>query len=134
RIPIPDFGTPCFWAVRPRAFARAALLRRSVPAANLLAWPAGLVLLAADVCRRSGRGRMTSKVTRVKELDERFEGLWQNIRASSIRLRAVRSCAVMAWRFRSELRDGRAIILAAEDRAALLGYAILVRRDGSDLG
>jgi hypothetical protein len=134
RIPIPDYGTPCFWAVRPRAFARAALLRRSVPAADLLAWPAGLALLAADVCRRSGRGPITSKVTRISELDDRFDALWQGISASSIRLRAVRSRAVLAWRFRSELRDGRAVILAAEDGTALLGYAILVRRDDPDLG
>jgi hypothetical protein len=133
RIPIPDYGTPCFWAVRPRAFARAVLLRRSVPGATLLAWPAGLVLLARDIFGRSGRGPLTSPVRRLREFDDRFDGLWGNS-TQEMRLRAVRTRAVLEWRFRTELRGGRAAIVVAERGAALLGYAILVRRAGSDLG
>jgi len=134
RIPIPDYGTPCFWAVRPRAFARAALVRRSIPGAALLAGPAGLALLARDVYRRSGRGNLTSAVRRVPAFDDRFDGLWQGISTGPPRLRAVRTRAVLEWRFRVELRAGKAAILVAERGAALLGYAILVRRDGSELG
>src|SRR5579863_2667505 len=44
RIPIPGYDSPCLWAIRPRAFARAALSRRSTPGAAALAWPAGLLL------------------------------------------------------------------------------------------
>jgi hypothetical protein len=134
RIPIPDYGTPCFWAVHPRAFARAALLRKSVRGAALLAWPAGLALLARDVYRRSGRGHLTSPVRRLPEFDDRFDGLWRSMSAGSKRLRAVRTRAVLEWRFRAELRAGLAAILVAERGAALLGYAILARREGSDLG
>lgn len=134
RIPIPDYGIPCFWAVRPRAFARAALVRRSVPGAKFLAWPASLALLARDVYRQSGRGRLTSSVRLLKEWDDRFDTLWRNICAGPVRLRAVRTRAVLEWRFRAELRDGRATVVVAERGAELLGYAILVRRDSSELG
>jgi hypothetical protein len=134
RIPLPDYATPCFWAVHPRAFARAALLRRSIPGAALLAWPAGLALLARDVCRRSGRGRPASTVRRLREFDERFDRLWESVKAGATRLRAVRTRAVLEWRFRAELRGGKAAIVVAERDATLQGYAILVRREGSDLG
>jgi hypothetical protein len=134
RIPIPDYGTPCFWALRPRAFARAALLRRSIRGAALLAWPAGWALLTRDVWRRSGRGPLTSSVRRLQAFDDRFDGLWQTIGAAPGRLRAVRTSAVLEWRFRGDFRGGRAAIVVAEQGATLLGYAVLVRRKDSDLG
>ena len=134
RIPIPDYGSPCFWAVHPGAFAKAALVRRSIPGASLLAWPLGMALWARDVCLSSGRGRATSDVRRLEQFDERFDEFWRGISASSTRLRAVRTRAVLEWRFRLELRSKRAVIVTAERAGKLLGYAILLRRDGSDLG
>jgi hypothetical protein len=134
RIPIPGYATPCFWAVRPRAFARAALGRRSIPAAGLAAYPAGLALLARDIFLQSGRGRIFSKVRQLDGLDDRFDGLWERIGAGPACLRAVRTRAALEWRFRTELRDGRAAIVVAESGATLDGYAILVRRDDPDLG
>jgi hypothetical protein len=132
RIPIPDYAFPCFWAVRHRAFARAALLRWEVPGAALLAWPAGLALLCRDIGSRSGRGRPSSQLRRLRSFDDRFDQT--SIGASSTRLRAVRTRAVLDWRFRVELREGRAAILASEAGGALRGYAVLVRRAGPDLG
>jgi hypothetical protein len=133
RIPIPDYGVPCFWAVRHRAFARAALVRRSVPGASVLAWPVGLALLARDVWLRSGRSTPASRVGKLREFDDRFDEFCESLSAVPHRLRAVRSRAVLEWRFRNEFRDGRAVLLAAERGDALLGYAILVRREGSEL-
>lgn len=134
RIPIPDYGTPCLWALRTRAFARAALARRSIPGAAALAWPAGLVLLARDVIQRSGRGKLHSPLRRLDKFDERFDSLWQKISAGPPRLRAVRTRAMLDWRFRAELRERRIAILAIERGATLAGYAVLVRRAGSELG
>jgi len=134
RIPVPDYGSPCFWAVNNRAFAKAALIRRSIPGAALLAWPAGLALFASSLFRGSGRGRETSAVRRLPGFDERFDGLWQSLNSGATRLRAVRTKAALEWRFRTELRHGGAAILAAEQEGMLLGYAVIVRRDGADLG
>jgi len=132
RIPIPNYATPCFWALHPRAFAKAALARKSIPGAAIWAWPAGLALLARDIYR--GRERESSPVRRLTEFDDRFDGLWQRINAGPTRLRAIRTKAALEWRFRSELRDGRGMIAAAEKAGTLLGYAVVLRRGGAELG
>jgi hypothetical protein len=134
RIPIPDYSSPCFWAANPRAFAKAVLQRRKKPAAALLAWPAGLALLVRDIVRGSGRGKPSAPVRRLPGFDGRFDALWRRIAGGPSRLRAVRTEAVLDWRFRAELAAGRAAILAAEAGGELSGYAVLVRRPGSDLG
>jgi hypothetical protein len=130
RIPIPDYGTPCFWAVRHRGFARAALARKQVPGAGFLAWPAGLALSAGDIWHRSGRGRIRPSVRRLTEFDDRFNELWQRISAASTRLRTIRTKGVLEWRFRIEKKEGRSAILVAEREGELAGYAVLVRRGG----
>lgn len=135
RIPVPDYAVPCFWAVRPHAFVRAALLRKSVKAARLLAYPAGFILHAADMIHGSGRGKPSLTVRRLKQFDERFDCLWQKLAAGPPRVRAVRTRAVLDWKFHRELRSNRAVILVAEERGALSGYAVLARREtfGLDL-
>ncbi|HEY4365580.1 MAG TPA: hypothetical protein VGN17_31755 [Bryobacteraceae bacterium] len=133
RIPIPEYATPCFWPVRRRAFARAGLSRRSIRGAALLAWPASMAMLARDIYRSSGRGTPTCSVRRLSGFDERFDRLLQDHGDAPPRLRAVRNQAVLQWRFRGEIRTGRATIVAAERGATLLGYAVLVRRAGSGL-
>lgn len=134
RIPIPNYDIPCFWAASPMSFAKAALRRRGIPAASVLAYPAGIVLLVRDILRRSGRGTMSSTLRRLQTFDDRFDSLWQRISAGPPRLRAVRTRAVLDWKFSSELSAGRAAILAAESAGKLAGYIVLVHRQGSDLG
>jgi hypothetical protein len=135
RIPIPYYGTPCFWAVSPRRFAQAGLLKKGVPVAAALAWPMGLVLFCRDVLRGSGRGRLSSSVIRLERFDDRFDPLLEAILASGPpRLRAVRTRALLEWRFRGELRDGRLAIVLSERGPTPAGYAVLARRSGSDLG
>jgi hypothetical protein len=129
RMPVPDYATPCFWATRPHAFARAALMRRSTPGAAALAYPAGLALYIRDVFSRSGRGTIASPVRRLQRFDGRFDTLWEKIRTGPARLRAIRTQAVLEWRF-----DGEpAVILATENKGELSGYAILMRRS-QDMG
>jgi hypothetical protein len=134
RIPIPEYSSPCFWAANATAFARAALQRRDTPAAALLAWPAGMALRVRDVLRGSGRGKLSAPVRRIASFDDRFDGLWNRIAAGPSRLRAVRTRAVLHWKFNAELADGRAAILTAEKGGELSGYIVLVRRPGFELG
>lgn len=141
RIPIPEYGVPCFWAVRPRAFAKAVLARKAIPGSAVLAWPAGLAILAGDVIRRSGRARILSgglsgqtKIRRLPGFDDRFDSFWKEMATGPARLRAVRTRAVLEWRFRAELASGRAYIVAAEEGGRLSGYAVMVRRQGTELG
>ena len=98
RIPIPGYDVPAFLIARPSGFARAVLMKKAVPAARLLAGPAGMLFNARDIIRRSGRGRISSRVCRLGQFDDRFDGFWQNLRAGPPRLRAVRTRAVLEWR------------------------------------
>ena len=134
RMPIPGYSIPCFWAANPIGFARAGLQRRSTPAASLLAYPAGIALLLRDVFRSSGRGGLSTAISRLSAFDERFDSLWDRIAAGPPRLRAVRTRAVLDWKFRADLTAGRAAILVAESGGKPAGYTVLLERQGSDLG
>lgn len=134
RIPIPGYDVPCFWTARPRGFAKAILRKRAIPGANVLARPLGMLLNARDVVLRSGRGRTSSTVRRLGGFDDRFETFWQSLRADPPRLRAVRTRAVLEWKFGAQLRCGNATIVAASRDGTLSGYAVLVRRQSPDLG
>lgn len=134
RIPIPDYGAPCFWAVRHRQFALAALRRRGIPGSRALSWPAGGTLFAGELFRGGGRGRIASSMRRLDSFDDRFDALWERISAGPPRLRAVRTRAVLDWKFAEELSAGGAALLTAESGGALSGYIVLVRRPGEDLG
>ncbi|HEY3416849.1 MAG TPA: hypothetical protein VGM23_08200 [Armatimonadota bacterium] len=128
RIPVPGYATPCFWPVRHAAFVRAALLRRKIPCASLLARPAGWIMGSRDFLRRRTLGSPVSPVTRLPQFDDRFDTFWQEIASGPPRLRAVRTRAVLEWRFRTELRRNRCAIVAAQQAGRLAGYAVLVRR------
>lgn len=134
RIPIPDYGTPCFWATRSQSFARVVLAKKSIRGAHLLSLPAGVALWVRDVYRDSGRGSTSSRVRRLEGFDERFDGLCQNLSTGVNRLRAVRNQAVLEWRFQTELRRQRVSIVAAEQGGTLKGYAVLLRREDAALG
>lgn len=133
RIPIPKYNIPCFWAANHAGFATAALRRRGVPAI-IPAFPVAMVLLARDILRCSGRGTLSNTVRPLDTFDDRFDLLWQTVRSGPSRLRAVRTRAVLEWKFCHALDLGRAKILTAESVGKLVGYIILVRRQGSPLG
>lgn len=130
RMPIPDYSTPCFWAARPQAFAKAVLVRRGTPAASVLSYPAGLALLVRDVLVRSGRGSYSTVIRTASGFDERFDSLWEEVRKGPARLRAIRTRAVLEWRFGAE----RPVVITSERDGKLAGYAVLVKRPGPELG
>lgn len=134
RMPIPDYATPCFWAVRPRGFARAVLRRKKIAAPGLLSLLAGPALGIYDLLRSSGRGAQTVAVERATRFDAAFDDLWPRLSAGSPRLRAVRTAAVLHWKYGRDLAAGNAIVLVAGPRQHPSGYAVLIRRDGSELG
>ncbi len=134
RMPIPDYGVPCFWAAKPQAFARAVLQRKKVPGAAVLSWPAGLLLGLRDALRGSGRGRISTTIDRVDGFDERWDGFWRKLSAGPVRLRSVRTRAVMEWKFGAEVRNRSASVLAATRGGDLTGYAVLLQRHMEETG
>ena len=93
----------------------------------------GWALAVRDIARRSGRGRLTSEVRRLAQFDQRFDEFWSRI-CDSGRLRAIRTRAALEWRFRGELRSQRIAVVAAERAGRLVGYAVLTRREGTEMG
>jgi hypothetical protein len=134
RIPAPGYDDALMWAVRPAVVAAGALRRKEIRGAGVLAWPAGVAIGLADFVNRSGRGRVSSTVRQVQAFDERFDSFWERLRRGSSRLRAVRSRAVLAWRFQSAMAKGEASVLVSEREGNLDGYAVLVHRRSPELG
>jgi len=125
RIPAPEYDAPLLWPIHTRAFASAGLRQRGVPAPGLLGLPVGAALKAVGWFKYRNE-RYPSQVHKVKFFDERFDSLWDRIRAASVRLRAVRTSSILQWRFQLELADGSAVILVHGDDE-LQGYAVLLR-------
>ncbi len=133
-IPEPDYSSPMFWAASPVEFVGAVLRKRAVRFSNVLAWPAGAALGVWDYARGSGRGGSSEKVFRLPAFDDRFDRLWDLLRQGPARLRSVRTCAVLEWRFGRALRQEGAVLLAAGSLDRLTGYAVLQRRPNPELG
>lgn len=125
-IPSPDYDIPILWPLHHHAFATAALRQRAIPAADALAWPLGAGLRIADWMRSRGRARPSGRVRRIERFDDRFDSLWQKIRSGPPRLRAVRTSAVLQWRFQKDLNKQSATLLIRERGGELDGYAILL--------
>ncbi len=134
RIPLPDYVTPCFWAVRPQAFARTVMQRKAIPGAAAWAWLAGPAIGVWDYSRGSGRGRQSVAVDRCMEFGPRFDDLWLRLSAAVPRLRAIRNAAVLQWKFKADLAAGNAVVLVAGPQSHPTGYAVLLRRDTAELG
>ena len=133
-IPEPEYKCPMFWAARPVVFAGAVLRRREIPCATLLAWPAGTALYCWDRLRGAGRPRMSVPIHRAPVFDERFDAFWDRLRTGSSRLRAVRTAAVLDWRFGRGVRNGSVVILTAGAGHDITGYAVLQRRPNPEQG
>ena len=134
RIPLPDYNTPCFWALRPRAFALAVMRRKSIPGASVLSWMAGSAIGIWDLSRQSGRGKQSVAVNQCETFGLGFDDIWPRLSSATPRLRAVRNAAILQWKFGVDLRAGNAIILVAGPINQPSGYAVLIRRDPSELG
>ena len=126
RIPSPDYDVPMLWPLRHRTFAAAALRRRAVPAADALACLLGTGMRIAGWARASGRSCPSAQVHPVGRFDNRFDALWEKIRTGPPRLRAVRTSAVLRWRFQKEFNNQSVTILVCEHSGELEGYAILL--------
>ena len=133
RIPAPCYDHPLLWPVRYRAFAAAALRRRGAPVPDALAWPAGVILRAAAWVRQGDR-HGPGKVQRIAAFDERFDSFWSKLRCGRTRLRAVRTSAVLQWRFQTELQNRSVIVLVHQSKGEIEGYAVLLRRVHAPLG
>lgn len=124
RIPTEDYSLSYFWIVRRRAFAAAALRKKNFPAADCLALPAALFLWFSDLLsQRSRRG--AGQLRRIESFGDDFDTLWQRLRRTPGRLQAVRSSAVLRWRFADSLKGQKVVAIGLYRDNDLQGYVVL---------
>jgi hypothetical protein len=134
RIPSPDSDVPMLWPVNYRKFAGAALRRKNITGAPVLAFPCGVGLQIADLFRRK-RFSTQLRMGVADAFDDSFDAFWERIRTSSSRLRAVRTRANLEWRFRTLARKGRLKVVTARSSGNTLeAYMVLTRSDRSEFG
>jgi hypothetical protein len=132
RIASPDYDLSYFWITRHRTFAEAVLRKRKIPGAQVLAHAAGVAIKAFDwQIRRDFDG--AGDVHRLSGFGEEFDAFWEKLRRGPGRLRAVRTSAMLDWRFGVAVRQERAIVLGLLREKDLLGYVVLCEKDREHL-
>jgi hypothetical protein len=129
RVPQRDYDVSLLWATRGFHVARAGLIRRGIPLAPVMAWPAGAAIRLASSMRALRARGPAYPVTVEHEFSEEFDALWLQIRDRSHALIGFRDRAMLQWRYGDLLARGGAHLLCVRHDGRLAGYAVLVRRD-----
>ncbi len=134
-IPVEGLETALFWVLDHRRFAASMLALRRVPLAKIISYPvgAGLFVSAAIESRISSR-RDLPAVNAVEKFDERFDGLWHEIKARAGTLLSVRDRETLSWHFGRSLKSNGLWIYIHETKERLTSYAIFQRQDKADVG
>jgi hypothetical protein len=133
RIPSENYDLGYFWILRRQSFAAAALRKKKVPAAALLSYPAAVALWAEDLCN-AGRRKNASRVRRLTQFGKEFDSFWEKLRQGPGRLRAVRTSAVLEWRFGTGIRQNSTVALGLFRSQEVLGYIVLRAKTREHLG
>jgi hypothetical protein len=137
RAPLGDWQRAGFWITGVLGFTRSALIRKCVPHARLVSYPAAAILSAGNVLygRRSWRAYSGLEIEFCAGFDERFETFWQEQAAlSPFVLLADRSRATLAWHYRLPMARKQLWIVTASKASRLLGYAVFDRQDQTAIG
>ena len=134
RAPYPEETGILSWITSYRGFASALLRSKAGPLAGSLGCLAGPALWASDKLRQRGRSRYRQfEIQQLDEFDERFDTFWSRLSERGDRMLAVRDRATLVWHFPAAYTPGRKI-LALHEGDAMIGYAILVRKDQESIG
>jgi hypothetical protein len=127
RVPQPSYTTRLLWITGYGGFGANVVRKRGLP--SVLRFPASVAAWIGDAPRR--RRRSADRVQAVREFDARFDRFWAALRERRDRLHMIRDAATLTWRFALEREPP--LIAVLERDGALVGYAVSVRRDQSDL-
>jgi hypothetical protein len=130
RVPQPDFHWILVWIFRYSAFVESVLRYKKVRGAGYLKPFLAAGLKGMDRLARRNRWKAFSgRVRRIDEFDERFDGFWKQLCASSRQLMAVRHRRALEWHFHLGQREGRIAIFIYETAGRMQGYLILRREE-----
>lgn len=132
RVPSWNYDLSYFWIASHRAFAAAVLQKKGIPCGQVVSYPVGLALKTSDLVTRISR-HTSASLNRFHTFGTEFDELWEDLRREDGRLRAIRSAAVLEWRFGQALRQGKAIVLGMLQGERLCGYIILSEKERENL-
>jgi len=137
RMPLPEYDQPLFWIADYCGFTRSVFRKKGWPAAGLLGCLAGLALKTADALKgRQGPLKQDGGLTlsTLSGFDERFDDFWTKLRNQRDKLLLVRERRFLEWYFGDLLSKDRSWVVTCEQDSRMIGYAVCVRKDSSDIG
>jgi hypothetical protein len=135
-VPLGAWDRRAVWIVRYQEFLADWLGRKRLPSADLLSYPAALALSAKDAWNRlllQRRARRDVGVELCTVFDERFDRFWEELCTEYPQsFMALRTRAILEWRFHFALREKRLWIATFSQGGRLRAYAILLLQKNSD--
>ena len=135
-MPLGAWDRKAVWIVRYREYLADWLGRKRLPAAGLLSYPAALALSTKDAWNRMllrRHARREAGVEMCTAFDERFDRFWEELCAEyPRRFLALRTRAMLEWRFHFALREKRLWIATFSRGGRLRAYAIFLLQKNSD--
>ena len=129
-IPLGAWDRKAVWIVNYQEYIADWLSRKSLPAADLLSYPAALALSTKDAWDRMllrRRARRGACIEMCAAFDDRFDSFWEELCAEyPCRLLAWRTRASLEWRFYFALREKRLWIATFSHGGRLRAYAIFL--------
>jgi hypothetical protein len=128
RVPVGDWATAAYAITRYSGFAHAALVRKGVPLAGALTFPAAAGLWLRDAIRPKSlpddpRG---VEFRELDGFDARFDAFWRELVVQNPnRLMGIRDAATLRWHFGIPLRRGRLWVAAAVRDGLIRAYCVL---------
>jgi hypothetical protein len=132
RVPVGDWSRAAYWITHHRGFARTALTIKHIPAAPLLAFPAGAALWIKDhfTTAYPESRDCTYTIDFAANFDERFDRFWEELKSQQFDLLLnVRDRQTLAWHFSGPLRNNQLWIMTASRGGPIRAYAVFKRQD-----
>jgi hypothetical protein len=106
-----------------------------VPLGGVVSYPAGAALsVIAAIKGGALGGRDLPRVNALANFDERFDGLWQQLKERTDVLLSVRDRETLQWHFQRSQRSDGLWIYTHETEGRLTSYAVFQRQDKADVG
>jgi hypothetical protein len=129
-MPLKAWDRKAVWIVSYQGYIADWLGRKKAPAASLLSYPAALALSTKDTWNRillRRRARRGAGIEMCAVFDERFDRFWDELSAEyPRRFLALRTRAILEWRFYFALREERIWIATFSQGGRLRAYAIFL--------
>ncbi|MEO5331375.1 MAG: hypothetical protein H7839_05075 [Magnetococcus sp. YQC-5] len=132
--PSPSYEQALFWVTDPIPFFQAMWYHKGWWLPKIFGWMAGRIFKIWSAILFFKIQSKKTKCKTVYSYDERFDFFWANHLFLKKRLAFVRDQKNLTWHFQHFLDTGMGWVAIYEQDGEILGYAIFIRRDKSEIG